>query len=409
MAGRRSFTVKGRIETEDASSAAVKKVEGSFRRLTTFLKSKFVITLGDVTRIAKAAFDSFKESLDLKSQTNALRIQLAQQGLAFDKYIAKLNEVAQGTVSTASLIKSSSKALLLGIPADQIADLLEVARVSAIATGQTVAQAFDDIATGIGRASPMILDNLGLVVKLGPAYAEMARQLGKSTEQLTAAEQKQALLNKVLEIGKGRIAAYGDQQDTLAKALQQAGAAQDDFRIGAGKVAGVVGTTLAGVLVRAAEGAIILAKGFQQVRIQWNLWTGDMAEAVEINNSISALDKLEAKLAATSKRLFDLRDLQIDEILGAYLDELGQGGLLRALRRLLPVHGLGSRSPSPPLCCRGRRWLRERSCAVCAQACAGRRTCSARCGPPWSSRSSFQPRPASSPTCCRHFRRWRAW
>ena len=215
---RAALTVRTRIEAEDAASPNVAKAQSSFARFADFLKTRFVVTLGDVSNLARAAFDRIFDVARLEGQTQALRIQLAQQGQSFDAYIAKLNEVAKGTISTADLVKSASSALLLGIPADQIAKLLEIARASAIATGRSTADAFNDIAVGIGRASPMILDNLGLVVKLGPAYDEMARSVGKSAEELDASEQKTAVLNAVLAAGIPRVEAYGKAQSGLAEA-----------------------------------------------------------------------------------------------------------------------------------------------------------------------------------------------
>jgi len=206
---RPALTVRMRIEAEDAASQRIAKAQGSFARFADYLKTRFVVTLQDVSNVARAAFDRIFDVARLEGQTQALRIQLAQQGQSFDAYIAKLDEVAQGTISTADLIQSSSQALLLGIPAEKIAQLLEIARASAIATGRSTAEAFDDIAIGIGRAAPMILDNLGLVVQLGPAYDEMARSIGKSTEELDATEQKTAVLNAVLEAGIPRVEAYG--------------------------------------------------------------------------------------------------------------------------------------------------------------------------------------------------------
>ena len=178
--------------------------------------------------LATEAFQRLQDAANLEAQEEALRRQLTGIGQDFDEFIGKLDDVAQGTVAARNLIQSSSRALLLGIPADQIAELLDVARASAIATGQSVAQAFDDIATGIGRASPLILDNLGLTVKLGPAYEAYAESIGKAAKELTAQEQKQALVNEVLRVGGERVTAYGDAADGAATRFQRLRAALDD-------------------------------------------------------------------------------------------------------------------------------------------------------------------------------------
>ena len=240
----------------DTSGAekGIKRVEGSFRRFSKFLSSKFVITLGDVTRAFSAITGSIRDSAALEGQTQALASNLAAQGVALDSFLANLERVSQGQIAQADLIASSSRAILLGIPADKIAELLEVAAASAIATGSTITKAFEDIAIGIGRASPLILDNLGIVVKLGPTYAAAAASLGKTVEELTPLEQKMALLNSVLEVGAERIATFGDAQSEPAKALHQSAAAFEDMKVKAGQFAGYAASSLLAVLLLIAEG-----------------------------------------------------------------------------------------------------------------------------------------------------------
>lgn len=298
------------LQKADASTSKARKGLSGF---VSFLKSRFVITLGDVANAARAAFDIIKEASNLKSQEQALRISLAKQGQDFDTYIAKLDEVARGTISTSALIQSSSKALLLGIPAEEIAGLLEIARASAIATGQSVQQAFDDIATGIGRSSPLILDNLGIVVKLGPAYEAYADSIGKATTELTAMDQKQALLNEVLKIGKTRVEEFGEAADETAEQLQRGQAALDGYR----KSIGNVTSFLSGVaIIIFSEFQIMLLEtgiAIQQLRLEWNIFTGDLSDISAILKSQQNLENLRKEALETQKSLTDLAESQFDQ------------------------------------------------------------------------------------------------
>jgi hypothetical protein len=227
------------------TGATLSRSQRAWASFTTFLKRNVVVTFGEIARGVRAAFDAIRESADLAGQTAALKTQLAAQGQAFDAFLAKLDEVARGTVSTADLVAASSRALLLGIPADRIAELLEVARASAIATGTSIAKAFDDITTGIGRASPLILDNLGIMVNLTETYAAAAAQVGKTTEELTQQEKSAALLNAVLDVGASRVEAFGESQDKAAEAIARATAALADLRIkGFGGFAAVIITLI---------------------------------------------------------------------------------------------------------------------------------------------------------------------
>lgn len=214
---------------ENAGNSA-DRAQGRFARFSKFLKSRFVITLGDVANAVVAAFAAIKESADLQGQTQALKNQLATQGIAFDSYIKKLEEVSRGTVATADLIAASSKALLFGIPADEIVELLDIARASSIASGQSVAQAFDDIATGIGRGSVQILDNLQIVVKQEEAYEKMADAVGTTTDKLTRQQRQQALTNAVLKEGRKQVDQFGEAQTEVGTTLAQGRAELENFK-----------------------------------------------------------------------------------------------------------------------------------------------------------------------------------
>ena len=169
----------------------------------------------------KKAFDFIKEGAILQTQTESLKRNLADQGQAIDQWMLKLNEAARNQVSNADLIQSSSRAMLLGIPADRMADLMEVASASANAMGITVSEAFRSIAIGVGRQSPLILDNLGIVVKLGPAYDAYAKRLGTTSEALTTQQKRLALLESVLKTGEDRVRKFGDAQGETAKLINE--------------------------------------------------------------------------------------------------------------------------------------------------------------------------------------------
>ena len=116
-------------DTKNAEKG-IKRVEGSFRKFGSWLSTKFVFTLGDVQRAFSAITGSIKDAAALEGQTAALEANLAAQGMALDSFLANLDRVAQGQIAQADLIAASSQAILLGIPADKIAELLEVAAAS---------------------------------------------------------------------------------------------------------------------------------------------------------------------------------------------------------------------------------------------------------------------------------------
>ena len=146
--------------------------------------------------------------------SRAGRVQDIQNGFArsFGNVEGSLNDLrkaSKGTISDFDLMLSANKAALLGVTKDSgtLAKLLEAARLRGRELGLTTTQAFDDIVTGIGRGSPLILDNLG--IKIPDAFKE-------ATEAMSETEKQQALVNLVIEDGAQLASEYGDQQLSLA-------------------------------------------------------------------------------------------------------------------------------------------------------------------------------------------------
>jgi len=139
---------------------------------------------------------------------------------SLDRIVAKVSEASLGTVSDMAIIESANKAMMLGVggSAEQLAQLMEIAAFRGRAMGISTTQAFDDMVRGIGRMSPMILDNLGIVVDADGTYGAYAESIGKSSSELSRAEKIQALLNKVLEEGNRMLEdAGGLAQDNAGK------------------------------------------------------------------------------------------------------------------------------------------------------------------------------------------------
>lgn len=113
--------------------------------------------------------------------------------------MSRLRDASQGTINDMDLMLAANKASLLGVGAgiDDLTKLMQVAQNRGQAMGLTTTQAFSDIVTGIGRMSPMILDNLGIVMNAEQTYGAYAATLGKSADALTDLEKKQALVNRV--------------------------------------------------------------------------------------------------------------------------------------------------------------------------------------------------------------------
>lgn len=138
---------------------------------------------------------------------------------AFERFggsIEEMREATHGMVADVDLMKSYNLAMQL--VGDTLGKRLPEAmgyltKVSG-ATGQSMDYLLDSLVRGIGRVSPMILDNLGIQVNLSEAYQRYAEQTGKVAESLTKQEQQTALLNVVMEKLRENTAQIGDVTGT---------------------------------------------------------------------------------------------------------------------------------------------------------------------------------------------------
>lgn len=145
--------------------------------------------------------------------------------------LGPLRAASRGAISDTDLLATATKANMLGVATgvDEMTKLMEVARVRGQLLGLSTTQAFGDIVTGIGRASPLILDNLGIVTGGAKLYDDWAESIGKTAEQLTEAEKKQALLNKVLTDSAPLLAAQEGQAEDAATGMERLAAARKDL------------------------------------------------------------------------------------------------------------------------------------------------------------------------------------
>lgn len=159
-------------------------------------------------------------------------------GTTGDALLGALRTASGGEIDNLNLQLAANRAQLLGVAdsAGEFSTLMAIARDRAQQMGISTTQAFNDLVTGLGRGSPLILDNLGITVSVTEANQAYAASLGKSADALTEAEQKQALINAVLQQGQASLQATGGAIDSNAAAFARAGAAFSNLSAAAGNL-----------------------------------------------------------------------------------------------------------------------------------------------------------------------------
>ena len=169
---------------------------------------KLSVAGGAITALAGFAVKSGAEFESLRSSFDRLA---GEASLNSDELLKKLVEVSAGTITNKDLVLSANKAMSQGVATniDEMASLLEIARLKANDLGVETTQAYDKIIEAVGKGQPKILENLGLMIDMEAVQNNYAKSLNKTANDLTEAERKQALLNEVLKLGKSDLEKAG--------------------------------------------------------------------------------------------------------------------------------------------------------------------------------------------------------
>lgn len=209
-------------KTADKSSGSV----GGMDKSLSGMIGTITAVAGGVTAFglaARQAFDLGKEGASLMRLEEASGNLAESMGSDMDTVVTAVSRASLGMVSDMDIMGAASRAMMLGVSsdADQLANLMEIAASKARAMGISTTQAFNDIVTGIGRGSPLILDNLGIVINAAEMNKAYAESIGKTAEQLTEAEKTQALLNSVLTEGNKQLEEIGGLTDDAATQFER--------------------------------------------------------------------------------------------------------------------------------------------------------------------------------------------
>lgn len=150
---------------------------------------------------------------------------ILKSGETIQSFVDNLRQAAGDTISQVDLLRSTNLALagtsgaLRETFARALPQFLEIARVQAAATGESVQFLFDSLVRGVKRGSPLIIDNTGLVLDLTAANQALADQLGITVDQMTEEQKTIALINATVAAGGEAIEAAGGIQVTAATRL----------------------------------------------------------------------------------------------------------------------------------------------------------------------------------------------
>jgi hypothetical protein len=161
--------------------------------------------------------DFVKESSALAKEAEG--VSRAFERLDKPELLGNLQRATKGTVSDLELMKNAVQFSNFGLPVDKLATALAFAQRRARETGVSVDYLVQSIVTGVGRQSPLILDNLGISTKRVAAEFEKTGNFAEAAFNIIAEETKKS----------------GASLDTYADKVDRMSSSWDNFKVKAGK------------------------------------------------------------------------------------------------------------------------------------------------------------------------------
>lgn len=299
--------------------------------------------------------DSVKELIDggLEMAETADGVTKAFKDMDQPDLLENLRKATKGTVNDVQLMTAAVKANDFRIPLEDLGKYLEFAQLKAQQTGQSVDYMTDSIVTGLGRKSPLILDNLGIsaaeisektketgdfmkavaeivdtqLAEAGETYISAADRAAQKTVELQNAQK--ALGDEILPLKEQWDDAYADMQLNTISLISWCVKHQ-----GVVKTLGILLTAFTVVAIatsNAIKTNIVVTKGAAAAQQAWNvicatgtglmkllqagflLLTGRVTQAKEAWASMNATMKasvfglIAAGVALLAMKLWDMK------------------------------------------------------------------------------------------------------
>lgn len=161
-----------------------------------------------------AAFVALRGAEQAQMVLQGLELQGARTGRTLTIAAKQLGEVLDFGISAQEQMQATAQFTSAGFSGDELLRLGQVAENTSFALGRNLTDSIDRLIKGTVKLEPELLDELGIMTKLGEATNKYAIANNKSEASLTSFERRQAFLNAVLEEGEVKFGGIAEQMDS---------------------------------------------------------------------------------------------------------------------------------------------------------------------------------------------------
>ncbi|MEM4368376.1 MAG: hypothetical protein QXO21_05155, partial [Candidatus Anstonellales archaeon] len=172
----------------------------------------------------KSAFEELLISstmLSARAETLGIALETIGKNAGYSKReIYDFTEIVKSQgITIESARESMARMIQANISLSEASKLARIAQDAAVIGNINSSQAFEKLIYGIQTAQTEVLRTIGINVSFEASYANLAKSLGKTREELTENEKTQARLNAVLEQGQKIAGVYEQAMTTVGKQI----------------------------------------------------------------------------------------------------------------------------------------------------------------------------------------------
>ena len=162
-----------------------------------------------------AAFNALKGAAQVEQITRGLEVLGNRSGQTLGIVATQLRDITAGAISTEQALRSTAQITSAGFKSDSVIRIGKLASDVSLALGRDMTDSMDRLTRGIIKLEPELLDELGLMTRLGEASSAYALQLGKPVSALTTLEKRQGFMNAIMAEGELKFGGVSDAAGNL--------------------------------------------------------------------------------------------------------------------------------------------------------------------------------------------------
>lgn len=206
-------TLSDQVGRTADSFSTLKDEQGKTDFMTNLMNSSFnkfgfalfitISTIQQVIGLLQGMFKAAEEGASSIDKFVSFNANISQMAGVSGDLSQRLREASRGAVNMTTAMEGALRLMKADLPAitNQADALLKVALNSAIVEGNIsdVNRIYETLITGIIRGEPRLIDNAGIILKVGKSVDAYAASLGKTADQLNESERAQAVFNAVMD------------------------------------------------------------------------------------------------------------------------------------------------------------------------------------------------------------------